>query len=172
MARTHPAITMELVHGVHTGDLWPRPGRILIAARTATFEQFGTAIDDAFARWDHNHLHEFTVADGTVIVFRTLIFVLLRCVTPPRAPSLRRGERARRSRSRRFTDGWHMRCGLRCAAGFEVRHAFATLTTARASGRRSPGWTAATLGRTDPLTVSLSDVNDPSRKGGYRSWTR
>jgi len=57
----------ELVHGVHTGDLWPRPGRVLIAARTATFEQFGTAVDDAFARWDHNHLHEFTLADGTLI---------------------------------------------------------------------------------------------------------
>lgn len=68
MARTHLAITVELVHGVHTGDLWPRPGRVLIAARTATFEQLGKAIDDAFARWDHNHLHEFTLADGTVII--------------------------------------------------------------------------------------------------------
>jgi Plasmid pRiA4b ORF-3-like protein len=53
---------------MHTGDLWPRPGRVLIAARTATFEQLGKAIDDAFARWDHSHLHEFTSADGTVII--------------------------------------------------------------------------------------------------------
>jgi hypothetical protein len=68
VARTHLAITVELVHGVHNGDLWPRPGRVLIAARTATFEQLGKAIDDAFARWDHNHLHEFTLADGTVII--------------------------------------------------------------------------------------------------------
>jgi Plasmid pRiA4b ORF-3-like protein len=68
VARTHLAITVELVHGVHTEDLWPRPGRMLIAARTATFEQLGKAIDDAFARWDHNHLHEFTLADGTVII--------------------------------------------------------------------------------------------------------
>jgi hypothetical protein len=68
VARTHLAITVELVHGVHIGDLWPRPGRVLIAARTATFEQLGKAIDDAFARWDHNHLHEFTLADGTVII--------------------------------------------------------------------------------------------------------
>jgi len=68
VARTHLAITVELVHGVHTGDLWPRPGRVLIAARTATFEQLGKAIDDAFARWDHNHLHEFTLVDGTVII--------------------------------------------------------------------------------------------------------
>lgn len=68
VARAHLAITVELVHGVHTRDLWPRPGRVLIAARTATFEQLGKAIDDAFARWDHNHLHEFTLADGTVII--------------------------------------------------------------------------------------------------------
>ena len=67
MARTHPAITVELVHGMHTGDLWPQARPVLIAARTATFE-LGKAIDDAFARWDHNHLHEFTLADGTVII--------------------------------------------------------------------------------------------------------
>jgi hypothetical protein len=34
VARTYLAITVELVHGVHTGDLWPRPGRVLIADRT------------------------------------------------------------------------------------------------------------------------------------------
>jgi hypothetical protein len=68
VARTHLAITVELVHGMHAGDLRPRPGRVLIAARTATFEQLGKAIDDAFARWDHNRLHEFTLADGTVII--------------------------------------------------------------------------------------------------------
>jgi hypothetical protein len=51
----------------HTGDPWPRPGRILAAARTTTFEQLADAIDDAFARWDRNHLHEFTLADGTAI---------------------------------------------------------------------------------------------------------
>jgi len=67
VARTHLAITVELVHGVHTGDLWPRPGRVLIAARSTMFEQLGRAIDDAFARWDHSHLHEFTLADGTLI---------------------------------------------------------------------------------------------------------
>ena len=62
VGRTHLAITVELVHGPHTGDLWPRPGRVLIASRSATFEQFATAIDDAFARWDRSHLHEFTLA--------------------------------------------------------------------------------------------------------------
>jgi hypothetical protein len=39
----------------------------LIASRSATFEQFAMAIDDAFARWDRSHLHEFTLADDTVI---------------------------------------------------------------------------------------------------------
>jgi hypothetical protein len=68
VARTHLTITVELVHGVHTGDSWPKPGRVLIAARTGTFEQLGKAIDDAFARWDHHHLHEFILAGGTVII--------------------------------------------------------------------------------------------------------
>jgi hypothetical protein len=44
-----------------------RPGRVLIASRSATFEQLATAIDDAIARWNRNHLHEFTLTDGTVI---------------------------------------------------------------------------------------------------------
>jgi hypothetical protein len=38
--------------------------RLLAAARTHTFAQLATAIDDAFARWDRAHLHEFTLADG------------------------------------------------------------------------------------------------------------
>jgi hypothetical protein len=67
MGRTHLAITVKLVHGSHTGDLWPQPGRVLIASRSTTFEQLAGAIDDAFARWDHNHLHEFTLADGILI---------------------------------------------------------------------------------------------------------
>ena len=67
VGRTHFAITVELVGGGHVGDLWPRPGRTLIACRSATFEQFAEAIDDAFARWDRSHLHEFTLADGTAV---------------------------------------------------------------------------------------------------------
>jgi hypothetical protein len=39
----------------------------MIASRSTTFEQFATAIDDAFARWDRSHLHQFTLADGTEI---------------------------------------------------------------------------------------------------------
>ena len=73
MGRTHLTITVELVHGSHTGDPWPRPGRVVIASRSATFEQLATAIDDAFARWDRNHLHEFTLADGTIITPHPLV---------------------------------------------------------------------------------------------------
>jgi hypothetical protein len=43
---------------------WPRPGRIFAAAPTHSFEQLATAIDDAFARWDRSHLHEFRFLDG------------------------------------------------------------------------------------------------------------
>lgn len=70
VGRTHLAITVELVHGSHVGNLWPRPGRVLVAPRSATFEQLAAAIDDGFARWDHSHLHEFTLAGGTVITSR------------------------------------------------------------------------------------------------------
>lgn len=44
---------------------WPRPGRILAAARSHIFAQLAEAIDDAFARWDRAHLHDFKLADGT-----------------------------------------------------------------------------------------------------------
>ena len=67
VGRTHLAITVELVSGGHAGNLWPRPGRIMIASRTTTFEQLAKAIDDAFARWDRAHLHEFTLTDGTPV---------------------------------------------------------------------------------------------------------
>jgi hypothetical protein len=66
MARTWLAITVELIQG-HGENFWPRPGRIFVAARSHTFAQFAEAIDDAFARWDRAHLHEFTLADGTRI---------------------------------------------------------------------------------------------------------
>jgi hypothetical protein len=64
MARTWLSIRVELVEG--RGErFWPRPGRIFAAARTHTFAQLAEAIDDAFARWDRSHLHDFTLADGT-----------------------------------------------------------------------------------------------------------
>jgi hypothetical protein len=64
---THLAITVELVGGAHAQDLWPRPGRVLVAARGTTFHRLATAIDDSFARWDRSHLHMFTLADGVDI---------------------------------------------------------------------------------------------------------
>jgi len=49
MARTWLSIRVELVEG--RGErFWPRPGRILAAARNHTFAQLAEAIDDAFAR--------------------------------------------------------------------------------------------------------------------------
>jgi len=64
MARTWLSIRVDLVQG-HCERLWPRPGRLYAAARSHTFAQLARAIDDAFARWDRAHLHEFTLADGT-----------------------------------------------------------------------------------------------------------
>jgi hypothetical protein len=52
------SITVELIEG-RGEQLWPRPGRVFVAAKHHTFERFATAIDDAFARWDRAHLHEF-----------------------------------------------------------------------------------------------------------------
>lgn len=60
-------ITVELVGGAHVDELWPRPGRVLVAARSTTFHELAVAIDDAFARWDPAHLHLFTLADGTLV---------------------------------------------------------------------------------------------------------
>ena len=67
MAGTWLVITVELVSGGERGNLWPRPGRTFLAARSHSFEQLAEAIDDAFGRWDLAHLHEFTLADGTCV---------------------------------------------------------------------------------------------------------
>jgi hypothetical protein len=64
--RTWLSIRVELVEG--RGErYWPRPGRLFAAARSHSFGQLASAIDDAFARWDRSHLHEFELADGTRI---------------------------------------------------------------------------------------------------------
>src|SRR6267378_2285056 len=64
--RTWLSIRVELVQG--RGErYWPRPGRLFAAAPSHSFAQFAGAIDDAFARWDRSHLHEFELADGTRI---------------------------------------------------------------------------------------------------------
>lgn len=60
------SVTVELVEG--GGErCWPRPGRVFAAAANHSFADFGAAIDDAFARWDRSHLHEFELADGAHI---------------------------------------------------------------------------------------------------------
>ncbi len=64
MTRTWLAIRVDLIEG-RGEHLWPRPGRIFAAARSHSFAQLAEAIDDAFARWDRSHLHEFELADGT-----------------------------------------------------------------------------------------------------------
>ena len=65
MARRWLSVRMELVGG-RGADLWPRPGRILAAARSLSFRQLADAIDSAFARWDLAHMRTFTIA-GTGI---------------------------------------------------------------------------------------------------------
>src|SRR5437879_1055255 len=60
------SIRVELVEG-RGESYWPRPGRLFAAATSHTFAQFAGAIDNAFARWDRSHLHEFEFADGTRI---------------------------------------------------------------------------------------------------------
>ena len=64
MARTWLSIRVELVEG-RGSTCWPRPGRVLAASKSHTFADLAEAIDDAFARWDTSHLHEFVLADGT-----------------------------------------------------------------------------------------------------------
>lgn len=67
MARRWQVIRVELLSGRGT-DLEHPPGRTFICPPGTTFAQLGHAIDLAFARWDHSHLCEFTLADGTVVV--------------------------------------------------------------------------------------------------------
>jgi hypothetical protein len=64
MARAWLSIRVDLVEG-RGEHMWPRPGRILAAARTHTFEELTEAIDDCFGCWDRSHLQEFTLASRT-----------------------------------------------------------------------------------------------------------
>jgi pRiA4b ORF-3-like protein len=60
------SVKVELVQG--GGEhLWPRPGRLFAVSGNHKFGQLSAAIDDAFARWDRSHLHEFEFKDGTRI---------------------------------------------------------------------------------------------------------
>lgn len=60
------SVQVELVEG-RGEHCWPRSGRIFAAAVDHSFAHLATAIDDAFARWDRSHLHEFEFGDGTRI---------------------------------------------------------------------------------------------------------
>jgi hypothetical protein len=55
--------------GTAGGDLQRPPGRVLILGPGHTFAQLADAINQAFARWDLSHLHEFELADGRRIGF-------------------------------------------------------------------------------------------------------
>jgi hypothetical protein len=52
---------VELLGGGASGELWSTPGRIFAVSPRHTFHVFAEAIDDAFARWDRSHLHEFGI---------------------------------------------------------------------------------------------------------------
>ncbi|MCQ4213386.1 plasmid pRiA4b ORF-3 family protein [Streptomyces longispororuber] len=53
------SVRVELTGGGMSGELWPRPGRIFAVSTRHTLHLLAEAIDDAFARWDRSHLHEF-----------------------------------------------------------------------------------------------------------------
>src|SRR5690242_18102602 len=40
------------------------PGRVMLASTRHTFADLGAAIDIAFGRWDHSHLHLFELEFG------------------------------------------------------------------------------------------------------------
>ena len=66
VARTWLSVQVELVSG-RDDVFWPRPGRILAAARRHTFWDLAQAINLAFGRWDLSHLSQFMLGDGTRI---------------------------------------------------------------------------------------------------------
>ena len=68
MARNWLSIRVELVGSRFDPELWPRPGRVLIATPTMTFRDLARAIDLAFARWDLDHVHRFRLGDGTTLM--------------------------------------------------------------------------------------------------------
>jgi Plasmid pRiA4b ORF-3-like protein len=68
MARTWLQIRVDLL-GTEGADLMHPPGRVLMVGPGHTFAQLADAINQAFARWDVSHLHEFELADGRRIGF-------------------------------------------------------------------------------------------------------
>jgi hypothetical protein len=68
VARTWLQIRVDLL-GTGGSDLKRPPGRVLIVGPGHTFAQLADAINQAFARWDLSHLHEFELADGRRVGF-------------------------------------------------------------------------------------------------------
>jgi pRiA4b ORF-3-like protein len=68
VARTWLQIRVDLL-GTAGSDLDPAPGRVLIVGPGHSFGLLADAINQAFARWDLSHLHEFELADGRRIGF-------------------------------------------------------------------------------------------------------
>lgn len=56
-------IKVELLSG-RALTLKHPPGRLMLAAPQHSLAELAEAIDLAFARWDHSHLHEFEFTDG------------------------------------------------------------------------------------------------------------
>jgi Plasmid pRiA4b ORF-3-like protein len=60
-------IRVDLLSG-RGETLQPSPGREFAVPLSCTFDDFGRAIDLAFARWDLSHLRQFELEDGTLVV--------------------------------------------------------------------------------------------------------
>ncbi len=68
MARAWLQVRVDLFGGLGA-RLRPAPGRIFIVGPSHTFLALAEAINQAFARWDLSHLHEFELAGGRRIGF-------------------------------------------------------------------------------------------------------
>lgn len=66
MAKTWLQLRVDLL-GASGEELEPAPGRVFIVGPGQSFERLAVAINQAFARWDHSHLHEFELADARKI---------------------------------------------------------------------------------------------------------
>ena len=69
MARTWLSVQVEMLGG-RGEEFWPAPGRIFAVGPSHTFMDLASAISTAFARWDHSHLDEFTLRNGSLITYQ------------------------------------------------------------------------------------------------------